>query len=554
MIKDEELNGLFKVESAEHIQRLGASLLSLEKAPGDVDILDSMMRDAHSLKGAARMVEALGVETASHAYEDLLRAAMKGDVILSADDIDLMSWTLDVLKDLINEEVTGTPAKILASDAEARLHSVLSIEKNEDLKPPPNARKKTKPQIEKLVEGEIVSPKAPSSVLKQASEISPSSSEAYSIDTVRVQTRKLDALMTQAGELVVTKGRISQVLAAVDQVSATIEDWGRELAKIRMTISRPSFSSERGGGRGNDNILALHERQRLRLEQVRGQMSHLRSTASGSHAQLEAVTNELMDGISDIRLLPLSILFDLFPRMVRDLARQNGKDVSLSIEGADTRADKRILEEMKDPVMHLLRNAIDHGIESPAERKRKGKPSQGNVWLRARQTQNSIEIEVADDGAGLDLEAIAKVAKKQGVQGGGPDGEMTPEQIHAAVLAPGVSTSGFVTEISGRGVGLDVVRSKVERLKGELHITSDPGTGFTMRIRLPISLAVHRVLLVRVGEHMYGLPVEAVETSFLVDEGDIVPMEGHSTLLINGRPLSVALLSNILEMPLARNA
>jgi two-component system chemotaxis sensor kinase CheA len=266
-------------------------------------------------------------------------------------------------------------------------------------------------------------------------------------------------------------------------------------------------------------------------------------------ARLVAVADELEESIRKMRLLPIAVLFNLFPRLVRDLARGLHKEVRLVIEGGDTTADKRILEEMKDPLMHMLRNAIDHGLEPPEERQARGKPREGTLTLRARQTAASVIIELQDDGRGLDVDAIRRTAlKRQFLREDELQG-LTEEEVRALIFAPGFSTSLIVTDLSGRGVGMDVVRANVERLKGSIRVDSRPGDGCLFQLQFPLTLATTRVLLARVGSWTYALPVESVEGTLLVQPEEVFTLEGRETISVQGRPVSAARLSKLLELP-----
>jgi two-component system chemotaxis sensor kinase CheA len=265
-------------------------------------------------------------------------------------------------------------------------------------------------------------------------------------------------------------------------------------------------------------------------------------------ARLDAVVSTLEESIRHIRLLPLATIFQLFPRMVRDLARDQEKEVQLTIEGGDITADKRILEEMKDPLMHMIRNSIDHGLEGPAERQRCGKPHLGMIRLRARITPSNLVIEVADDGRGLDLECIKDTALKRRLRRSEELAAMTPAQIQSLIFAPGFSTSPIVTDMSGRGVGLDVVGANVERLKGSIQVESSLGHGCTFCICLPRALATTRALIIMVDRRPYALPIEYVYTTRLVSPQEIFPIEGMDTLLVDGKPVSLAHLSTLLDI------
>lgn len=374
----------------------------------------------------------------------------------------------------------------------------------------------------------------------------PTGNGNYRIDTIRVETRNLDSLMTQTGELTVSKIRIAHRLWEVEEIVTLWEEWSRD-----SFVNRFAFEEVMRGNRNGslDRLQSFHHRTEDRLERLGQIVNRLRNSVYEDNARLDTIADELEEGIRTLRLLPLSTIFTLFPRMVRDLAKQEGKQVELLIEGGETRADKRILEEMKDPLMHIIRNAIDHGIETPGERQQKGKPPKATIVLKGYQTANNIVIEICDDGRGLDLEKIKQTALKRGICREEELATMTPHQIHSLIFTPGFSTRTFVTEVSGRGVGLDVVRTNVERLKGSIHIDSTPGVGTTLRLSLGTTLATAHVLLVEVEDIAYALPVEFVQLARLVEQSDIFALEGRETIILEGQPVSVVKLADLLELP-----
>lgn len=370
------------------------------------------------------------------------------------------------------------------------------------------------------------------------------SSGRYHIDTMRVEPQKLDALMKQASELTVAKIRVARRLTQIEELVTLGEEWSREI----FAAHHAGYGQQNGGGphAGGHRMEALLQRDRERIERLGALVNDLRNVVYEDNARLDAVVTTLEEGIRNIRLLPLGTIFQLFPRMVRDLARDQAKEVQLIIDGGETTADKRILEEMKDPLMHMIRNAIDHGLETPEERQRSGKPRLGTIGLRARLTSSNLVIEVADDGRGLDLERIKATALKRRLRRAEDLDAMTPAQIQALIFAPGFSTSPLVTDISGRGVGLDVVYANVERLKGSIQIESSFGHGCTLCICLPRSLAATRVLIVMANRRPYALPIEYVYTTRLVSQAEIFPIEGMETIVVDGKPVSLAHLSSLL--------
>lgn len=374
-------------------------------------------------------------------------------------------------------------------------------------------------------------------------------SPTYRIETIRVPTQNLDALMTQAGELTVTKIRLAHRLSEIEEITTLCEDWSRDAFLNRFVLNQvetPTNISAQNGATAQ--LQKYHQYAEERLENLVILINSLRTEIYEDTARLDLIAGELEEGIRTLRLLPLSTIFNIFPRMVRDLARQEGKQVELIIVGGETRADKRILEEMKDPLMHMIRNAIDHGIETPGEREQKGKPSVATIQLRGYNTATNIIIEVTDDGRGLDIEQIKKTAIKRGIYTEEELAVMTANQIQSLIFSSGFSTRTFVTEVSGRGVGLDVVRSNVEALKGTIQVESTVGQGCTLRLSLGTTLTTAHVLIVAVNGIYYALPVEFVQTTRLVSQSDIFPLEGRETIVLDDHPVSVAKLENLLQI------
>ncbi|MGL4501403.1 MAG: hybrid sensor histidine kinase/response regulator, partial [Planktothrix sp.] len=372
----------------------------------------------------------------------------------------------------------------------------------------------------------------------------------YKIETIRVPTRNLDGLMTQTGELTVTKIRIAHRLNEIEDLVSLWEEWSRDAFVNRFVVHDLENNLNRHvSGQGTMGQLQnYYHRSTERLEQLGTLINQLRNTFSEDIARLDIISDELEDGVRTLRLLPLSTIFNLFPRMVRDLARQQGKEIELVIAGGETRADKRILEEMKDPLMHILRNAIDHGIEIPEERKKLGKSAIAKIELRGYQTATHVVLEVYDDGRGLDIEKIKQTALKRGICQQEELLGMTPQQIHGLIFAPGFTTRTVVTEVSGRGVGMDVVRTNVERLKGIIQVESSPYQGCLFRIQLGTTLATAHVLIVSVQEISYAIPVEFVQMTRLVQADEIFAIEGRETIVFEDQPISVAQLADLLEI------
>jgi two-component system chemotaxis sensor kinase CheA len=335
-------------------------------------------------------------------------------------------------------------------------------------------------------------------------------------------------------------------LEKIDQIIGTWQKLYRGLATYRALINEFGSSAKSGSGK---KLVNHYKQETELLERLGDLLDGVRTATYDDSSKLNVITKELDDGVRSIRLLPFSTVFNFFPRMVRDLARAQSKEAELIIEGGDTTADKRVIEEIKDPLMHMIRNAIDHGIEAPDYREKIGKPRKGSIHLTAYQTASNIFIELSDDGRGLDLDTIKRTALKRKLCGPEEIEAMSPAEVRSLIFVSGFSTSDFISDVSGRGVGLDVVRANVERLKGFVQVNSDPTTGITtFGVQLPITMSTARSLIVEVDGRNYAIFVEYVEASHLAPRKDIFTIEGRQTIIIDGRPVSVARLSDLLEL------
>lgn len=593
MIEDDELREVFKIASEEHLQKLDDGFLYLEQNPHDKGKIDELLREAHSLKGDAGMLGVKDVSTLAHQLEHLLGAINRGEDTFSHEMSDRMGQGLDAIRKLVTEAVTGEPCGVNAFYVLANLMGAKpegettpptetetaavadSDESGDENLTAPTTTEDEEEEAETIPETEETpapldgfrkdeqtpeNPEQGASPIIEVENPAPASravvpSSTYKIETIRVATRNLDALMTQTGELTVTKIRIAHRLAEIEEITNLLEEWSRDAFINRFALHDLEAKEGLSNGKGTmGQLQSYHQRTGDRLEVLSTLVNQLRTSIYEDMARLDLISDELEEGVRTLRLLPLSTIFNLFPRMVRDLAREQNKQIELVIEGGETRADKRILEEMKDPLMHILRNAVDHGIETPTERQKRAKPPKATIRLRGYQTATSVVIEVSDDGRGLDIEQIKQTAIKRGICQPEELVGMTIPQIQALIFTPGFSTRKSVTEVSGRGVGMDVVRTNVEHLKGTINVDSTSGRGSTFRIQLGTTLATAHVLIVAVDSISYAIPVEYVQTTLLVDDADIFAIEGRDTILFDDQPVSVMCLVDLLELQSNRNA
>ena len=585
MIEDEELRSLYKVSSIEHIQKIESGILYLEKNPQDKARIEELLREAHSLKGDSRMLGVSDVETLIHQIEDIFVAVNQGAMPLTSELCDRLYKGVDAVGKIAHEAVTGEPSNIKVFYTLAQLMGA-------GVDPPKTAPSAIndieldamfanflakeagsadaseitliEPQsvTEKVISSELATQATadlPPLVVTNEAEVEASKwgrresdfpsepiDSDYQIDTIRVESSRLDRLLTQASELLVTQGRFSDRSTDLQSIQTLWEEWSRE-----TFVSRTAFDKLERHLQDDElkPIQTFYDQVDQRLELLGKALEQLKNATNDDTARLEIVSNDLESGIRTLRLLPLSTVFNLFPRSVRDISKQLGKEVNLIVEGGETFADKQILEAMKAPLSHLIRNAIDHGIESPEERQKQGKSRVATIRLRAYQVSSSVCIEVEDDGKGINIDEIKRAALRRNLHSESELAIMPTAKIQSLIFAPGFSTRSTVSDISGRGVGLDVVKNNVEQLKGNLQLESTLGKGCLFRLTLNTSQSTIQVVIVEVAGTTYALPLDAVKTMFLVSPQEIFAIEGSQTITYEGETVSIVWLVDLLGLP-----
>ncbi len=564
IIEDDELRELYKVSSSEHLQKLEGELMILEKNPQDANAIAEFLREAHTLKGDSRMLGLDNIEMLVHQLEDCVEKVKQGEGEITRQLCDRLYRGIDAINHLATEAITGeasniNPVEILAilmgdgsSSHSEESEDTSSLFDNDEDNLFDGESEDTSSlfddEEDDLFDSQRNSHSLPTELKVTPPEpaLAPASVRADRVDTIRVEPQKLDTLMTHANELTVTKLRISRQMTEIEQMLGLWEDWNQDTSKNH------SLFDEIEGSLPPEQFQPLkyyYDRAQQRLESFGNLVNYLKVKANEDINSLNLIADRLESGIQGLRQLPLANVFNLFPRMVRDLARQQGKEINLVIEGGETKADKKILEEIKDPLLHLIRNAIDHGIETPEERTSQGKPTTATLVLRGYQAGNSIGIEIRDDGRGLNLDSIKNTAIRRTVCTEAELANMSKDEIQSLIFAPGFSTRTEVTELSGRGVGLDVVRANVERLKGSIQVTSTPGEGCQFQLRLDTSLATTQVLIVAVADNFYAIPVESIVKMFAIASEDIYAIEDSTVINFEDRPISISRLSSLLQLP-----
>ena len=527
MIDDPELRSIFKIEFEENIQTLNNELLKLESDVFNTDALTKLMRTAHSMKGGARMIGLPDVVTLAHFFEDMLGAVKKEGVELKRHDFDRMYKAIDIIKSLVNEAVTGEAPNFVAALV-----------------------------IDQIINGsgEPKTNDEPDSVIRQseiAADSQPVTQElqgdiipAFSIDTIRVASTKLDTLMDLSGELTVSKIQLALRLGKINDLSLLLEDSTRELNSIETALlpqrsENPGLFSEVG---------LIINRLKNRFDSASVEIGNLSDGISEDNSRLNFVAYEFEEVIKNLRMLKLSNIFNLYPRMVRDISNELGKEVNFIIEGGDITADKKILEEMRDPLMHMIRNSIDHGIELPDEREQQGKPRAGTIKLSANHFAGHITITLEDDGKGLNEKSIIETALRKKLIDEEASKNLTHKQIHKLIFTPGFSTSKIITDVSGRGVGMEVVQANIDKLKGKINIESETKKSTRFIIELPLTLATLRVMTASVGNHIFAIPVDFIVSVIIVDVAEIFSMEARDTIVFRDEPITIVNLKTVLEL------
>jgi two-component system chemotaxis sensor kinase CheA len=541
----------FRDETDELLQSIDSDLLRLEgyvntKAP-DPEIVNSLFRALHTIKGSAGMLEFVAVQQIAHKLENVFDLLRRDRMPLTEGGINLLFEGRDVLTALVRVAVAGGEAPGGVDDYVERLDAFAGIydstaqviegpreqaEDEEALAPIDDARIAAfQAEVERMLAAAGTNqpePAAPAVDLDDAQaavdaflSLSPIASVpaesaaaparrngpaqpeapaapvhdhkragAAKNQTIRVDIERLDLLLNLVGELVINRTRISDIAATL----------GRELG------------NNGSAGRGT---------------------ASLAKDLSESSALLARTTNEIQESIMKVRMVPIGQVFDRFPRTVRDLAKARGKEIRLEIFGADTDLDKTIVDEVGEPLMHLVRNCIDHGIETPDVREARGKPRHGTIKLNAYHEGNQVILEISDDGAGIDLQRVREKAIRNGVID--ESDRLSDREIIELIFTPGFSTADQVTDVSGRGVGMDVVKKNILRLKGVFDVDSVQGEGTTFTMKMPLTLAIIQALMVRVADELYSIPLDAVIESQRIDTSELRTVHGGEVITLRGQ-------------------
>jgi two-component system chemotaxis sensor kinase CheA len=537
----DRLREIFWTETSEYLEVLNRLVLALEVAEPTTDTtanLREVTRIAHSLKGAARTVGETQIETLAHHMEGVFERALDGRLELTPAVCDILYDSLDLIQLISGSGVADADAvQVTVSRLEA-------LASGASMRPSPV---ETPAPISSTEETAAI----------RATAILPRGAE----ETVRVSLSKIDRLMGQTSELLLARMHSEQRRREVQAFLQDHRRWRRLWRQARPAYIRaarrlretdqpeaPTPASSEGAA-DLHSLLDFLEASQHYMTRAGHHLQEQNRLLAQDNLHLITLVDTLQAEIASVRMLPFETILGGFQRLVRDLARDTGKEVNLEIEGADVELDKHVLEMLKDPLMHILRNAIDHGIEPPDARLAAGKPPTGAITLTITTRSNDIEITVADDGKGINPEVVRRRALEAGLLPETDTDLLSNDAITALIFEPGFSTARQITAVSGRGVGLDVVRQRVEALRGRLWVDSRAGVGAAFHLIVPVSLSRMRCLLARVGAERYAIPLTTVTRIITVSPDEVFQVESRPMIRVENRPLPLVHLASVLDRP-----
>lgn len=490
--------GAFRAEMEEHLQVLSRELLLLESHPDDLTPVGEVFRRTHTVKGSARMMGFGEVADLAHSLEDVLDDLRSERLRPNPPLLDAMLTAADLLRELIQSAPEDSHGR---QDVQAVIRWLADLR---------GAREQSTVEVR---------PQEPSS-----QPVTPQRSETGSRDTVRVDVRRIDAILNLAGELMVLDAAQRQWMADISQLAELLEG-GR--------------AGGRAGGLNDED-----DRIAVLTESVSRSNKRYRRMA----LQQVGLVRELHYQISTLRMLPVGAIFSVIPRAARDLAREERKEVEVLVEGEETEIDREVLERVRDPVLHLVFNAVVHGIETPAVRMAAGKPAAGRVRVAAYSRGEQAIVEVEDDGAGIGFRAVREAAVRKGFLAQAEAEKLEESECVRLLFLPGLTTSTVVSGRSGRGVGLDIVKAEIDALKGHVWVETRPGRGTKVTLELPITLAFTHVLLVEVGPSTYGFACSSIQGIAEVSADRIQSLQGRACAELDGRTVPLYWMDQLLGM------
>lgn len=503
----------FMAEARDFLDGIESSVIDLVKS-GSTDALNQLFRTMHTLKGSSGMIGLMKMKSVAHAAEDVMDGVKRGKVVVAATETPLLA-AVDFMATILSRlEAREGLDDLDESTLVADLRALVTTGGNAAGLPAPD--------------GDRPGVKTP----KPAPAVATSTTTGVKSGAVRIDVKKLDEIFDRMSEMVIGRIRLE---GRIDMLNAAIT----------------AKSGARGSGKFTTHGLGATAGETPADSWRRGVEDAFERLQS-EHEHFMRISSSLQDGVMSLRLVPIDTIFKRFPRVVLDLSRQLRKDIQLEIHGGEVELDKGIAESLLDPLVHLVRNAVDHGMESPEERIDVGKSQTGRIRLAASTRGDKVVVEVADDGRGMDPDKIAASALKKGIVTKEELERMDARQKLYLIFRAGFSTADKVTDLSGRGVGMDVVRDMIERCKGSIDLESEPGVGSRISLFVPLTLAVVDLLLLRVSDHRVALPLYAVRETLRIPEQEIKVTGGKEVVLVRGDYIPVVSLQDVLGISAGR--
>jgi len=568
-----DLIAIFKAETEDHLTKLDNGLVELEKQPSNVNLASALNREVHTLKGAARVFGFCEIQDIAHRVEDIFEEVAGKRAVFSSFMAERIFKGLDairvILDKIVQEQEIDIDATEICRDLEECLSGTRGIKRGKQEERSNKGEEKAVEPQEKEAgaekeresrreprreDGAVETPPKPeqgkkhdgrrpeNQVVDRTSEpVAPHSSTQIE-EYIRVPLSRVDKLLYLVGEVLINKMKVSAITAQAKSLSRLSKEAQKSISNLSEAMKKEFSPQVR-------EVTKLLGQCDVQMQKLRENNVKLYDQASTLAFHLDPVIDELQANMKKIRMLPLSAIFDGFPRMVRDIATQQGKEVNLLISGEETELDKKVLDGIKPSFIHILRNCIDHGIEEPEVRTALGKARTGTIKVSALHEVDNVVITIEDDGRGMDVDQIKHTALKKQLASQEDLERMADQEILNIVFMNGYSTSPFVTDVSGRGIGLDIVRRDITNLKGRVTLTTqkDGGTKFTLV--LPLTIAIIQVLLVEVQEMILALPMLPITESVKVKLDDISSIQGRMAILHREHIVPLIELNEVLELP-----
>jgi len=548
----------FKIEAEEGIQNMTSNLIELEKGPSEsnkMEIIEAMFREAHSLKGASRAVNIIEIESVCQALESVFSALKNKIIDLNPSVFDELHSAVNILNEIllitteeIDDELNEKIAEIIIILGNVELGKIEEVEI-------PKIKKTKKTNKDSSKNNEIEES-------KDYKKETLSKTKKISEETIRVNIRKLDDLLFQVEEMLSLKLTTIQHGEDLRSTLQKISVWKKESSNVYSAVRdllrkfeiKQKNEKLTKGEENEKRLIHFFEWATSFFKVIENELIDLKKKSVQDSYETGLKIETLLEDIKKIISIPFSSILDVFPKAVRDLSKDKGKKIGLVIRGDNIEIDKRILEEIRNPLMHLIRNCIDHGIEEPDIRKQKNKPENGTIKISIdRLENNNVELCISDDGKGIDLENLKAKYINQEEIAEKDIAEITTNNLLSFIFKSGVSTSNMITDMSGRGLGLAIVQEKIEQFGGSISVITEKNKGTKFKIQIPLSVITFRGVQVCCGDQKFIVPTSKIERVIRVEKSEIKTIENKATVRYNGGIIPLVNLSEILEFPIKEN-